>query len=414
LSLESHPLGDGVFALAVERPETIDQLKDAVARRAAEGTTIYPQGGRTALDYGGIPDRPGAAIDTTALNRVIDYPAADMTITVEAGITLGALRATLAEQGQRLAIDAPQPDRASLGGIFACNTTGPRRLGLGRPRDAIIGVGFVDGAGNLVKGGGRVVKNVAGYDLPKLLTGSLGTLGIICQMTLKVRPAPEAAAIVWAGYDRPEAVAEALDRLNTSATRPVAIDLLNRPAAARVGGPLGLPEAPSVLVVGFEEASEAVAWQVQAIRAELKGANLTVVEGGETLPLWSALTELQAADLGPVSFEATLRPSSVVRYFAAIDPGRWAFHAHAGNGIVRGHALGEWTEAEADSAIARLRAAAVDEGGALTLPRCPTAWKARLRVWGDPRPDWDLARRVKQALDPKGLMNPGRFVVTMG
>jgi glycolate oxidase FAD binding subunit len=411
---ESHPLGDGVSALAVERPETIDQLKDVVARRAAEGTAIYPQGGRTALDYGGIPDRPGVAIETTALGRVIDYPAADMTITVEAGITLGALRATLAEQKQRLAIDAPHPERATLGGIFACNASASRRYGLGRPRDAVIGVGFVDGAGNLVKGGGRVVKNVAGYDLPKLLTGSLGTLGIICHMTLKVRPAPEATAIVWAGYDRPEGVAEALDRLNTSATRPVAIDLLNRPAAAHLGATIGLPEANGVLVVGFEEAGEAVAWQVQAIRAELKGAALGVVEGSGALPLWSALTEFQAAELGPISFEATLRPSAVARYVAAIDPGRWAIQAHAGNGIVRGHALGEWTEAEADSAIGRLRASAVAEGGALTLPRCPTAWKPRLRVWGDSRPDWDLARRVKQALDPKGLMNPGRFVVTMG
>jgi glycolate oxidase FAD binding subunit len=414
LAPASHPLGDGHFARAVDRPETIEQLKEAVSRRASEGTAIYPQGGRTALDYGGIPGATGVAIDTTALNRVIDYPAADMTITVEAGITLEALRATLAEQTQRLAIEAPHPDRATLGGIFACNVTGPRRFGLGRPRDAIIGVGFVDGAGNLVKGGGRVVKNVAGYDLPKLLTGSLGTLGVICQLTLKVRPAPEATAIVWATYDRPEAVAEALDRLNTSATRPVALDLLNRPAAAHLGDPLGLPEAPWVLVVGFEEAKEAVAWQLQAVRSELKGAALGVVEGTEAPPLWSALTEFQAAGLGPVSFAATLRPSSVLRYVAAIDPGRWAIQAHAGNGIVLGHALGDWNEPEADAAIARLRDPAVADGGALTLPRCPTAWKPRLRVWGDPRPDWDLARRVKRALDPKGVMNPGRFVVTMG
>src|SRR6185312_5868323 len=124
------------------------------------------------------------------------YPAADMTITVEAGITLAALGAVLAEQHQRLQIDAPDPDRATLGGVFATNTRGPRSFGLGRPRDQIIGVAFVTSDGELVKGGGRVVKNVAGYDFPRLLTGSLGTLGIIAQMTLKVRPMPEASELV--------------------------------------------------------------------------------------------------------------------------------------------------------------------------------------------------------------------------
>ena len=150
-----------------------------------------------------MPGRPGVAIDTRSLGRVIDYPHADMTITVEAGITAAALRAVLAEQNQRLLIDVPQADRATLGGVFATNTSGPRRFGLGRPRDQIIGVSFVTSEGVVVKGGGRVVKNVAGYDFPKLLTGSMGTLGIITQMTLKVRPMPEASAIVWVPFDQP-------------------------------------------------------------------------------------------------------------------------------------------------------------------------------------------------------------------
>ena len=145
-------LGDGRAALAVDRPETPEALQEVVARRVAEGHAIYPQGGRTALDYGGIPRDPGVAIDTTALSRVIDYPAADMTITAQAGMTLAALRATLAEQHQRLTLDAPFPDRATLGGVFACNASGPRRFGAGRPRDLIIGVSFVTSDGEQVKG----------------------------------------------------------------------------------------------------------------------------------------------------------------------------------------------------------------------------------------------------------------------
>ena len=145
-------------------------------------------------------------------------------------MTLSALKATLAEQRQRLLVDAPHPDRATLGGIYATNTTGSRRFGAGRPRDQVIGVSFVTSDGAVVKGGGRVVKNVAGYDFPKLLTGSMGTLGIIVQLTLKVRPIPEASAIAWIPLTGPIAAAERLERLNTSD------DPADRPGPAQCPG----------------------------------------------------------------------------------------------------------------------------------------------------------------------------------
>jgi glycolate oxidase FAD binding subunit len=252
-------LGDGRFATLTERPESLDALRGAVVAHVAQGFALYPQGGGTALDYGGIPRAPGVAIDTRGLNRVIDYPHADMTITVEAGITLQALRAVLAEKQQRLLVDAPQAEHATLGGVYATNTSGPRRYGAGRPRDQIIGVSFVNADGAVVKGGGRVVKNVAGYDFPKLLTGSLGTLGIITQMTLKVRPVPEASALVWAVYAQPDELAGVLDRLNTSATRPIALELLNPSGARLAGEAIGLPVGGWVLAVGFEDNAAAVA-----------------------------------------------------------------------------------------------------------------------------------------------------------
>jgi glycolate oxidase FAD binding subunit len=406
------PLGDGRFASAADRPETLDALREAVVRRVADGLAIYPQGGRTALDYGGIPRRPGAAIDTRALGRVVDYPAADMTVTVEAGITLAALQSTLAEQGQRLPLDAPSPDRATLGGIFATNTSGPRRFGCGRPRDLIIGVGVVTGEGKLIKGGGRVVKNVAGYDLPKLLTGSMGTLGIIAQLTLKVRPRPEAAAIVLASYDGADALDAALTQLNTSGTRPVALEVLNRPARGLVVPGDG-PGPEWTLAVGFEANAAAVAWQVDRLKEELRPREAIVHEGAEAVPTWSALAEFPAREVGPLAFVANVRPSTVAPLLRSLDPARWAAQAHAGNGIVRAHALGDWTLEESAVAIDRLRAAAVRDGGNLVLSRCPTDWKERLRVWGEPRADWALGEKVKRALDPGGVMNPGRFVGTI-
>jgi glycolate oxidase FAD binding subunit len=408
------PLGDGRFAHATDRPATVDDLCRVVSERVAQGHAIYPQGGGTALDYGGTPRAPGVAIDTRGLNRVIDYPAADMTVTVEAGITIGALGEVLAEQNQRLLVDAPFPDRATVGGVYATNTSGPRRLGAGRPRDQIIGVSFVTSAGAVVKGGGRVVKNVAGYDFPKLLTGSMGTLGVIAQVTLKVRPRPEASALVWAPFESADGLAGVLDRLNTSDARPMAVELLNPSASQRVGKPLRLPTGRWTVVVGLEDNAPSVAWQLDRLHAELKCPGSEVRQGPDAEPLWGALTGFQAEeDCGPLSFTASLRPSGVAGFVAGIDPGRWAVQAHAGNGIVRAYLLGQ-VDLEATSAeVARLRALVLRDGGSLILSRCPAGWKDRLKVWGDPRPDWALAERVKRALDPLGVMNPGRFVGTI-
>jgi glycolate oxidase FAD binding subunit len=375
-----------------------------------EGHAIYPQGGTTALDYGGIPGRPGVAIDTRSLCRVIDYPHADMTITVQAGITAASLHAVLAEQNQRLLIDIPQADRATLGGVFATNTCGPRRFGLGRPRDQIIGVSFVTSQGIEVKGGGRVVKNVAGYDMPKLLTGSMGTLGIITQVTLKVRPRPEASAIVWVPFTSLASLGDALEALNTSGSRPVALDLLGAPAARIIGEPLNVPASDWVLVIGLEDNATSLSWQFNRLMIELGRADLTFFQDEHAAAGWSALTEFSTAKLGPVSCVASIRPSGVIPFVNSIDPGRWAVQAHAGNGIVRLHALGDWTLDDAAAEIERFRTLTEPDGGSMILARCPTEWKLRLGVWGRPRPDWALAERVKQALDPIGAFNPGRFV----
>jgi glycolate oxidase FAD binding subunit len=403
-------LGDGRFALATDRPEDVEALCRTVRERVAAGHAIYPQGGRTAIDYGGVPRTPGVVLDTTAINRLIDYPAADMTITVQAGMTLSALRAILAEQHQRVMVDAPLPDRATLGGIYATNTSGPRRFGSGRPRDQIIGVSFVTSSGAVIKGGGRVVKNVAGYDFPKLLTGSLGTLGIMTQLTLKVRPIPEASVLIWVPFKVLKSLAAALDQLNTSGTRPIALELLNGSGARTVGQTLGLPVEPGVLVIGFEDNVGSIGWQLDRIKLELGRADLEVIEGVASAPLWAALTEFQAIEPGPFSLVANVRPSTVVAFIARLDPHRWSVQAHAGNGIVRAHALGEWDLESAAEQVEQLRRAAGSDGGNLILSRCPTEWKGRLGVWGTPRADWVIAERVKTALDPHGAMNPGRFV----
>ena len=402
---EQGTLGDGRFASAAARPGSIAELQAAVRAAVADGLAVYPQGGGTALDLGGMPGRPGAAVHLDRLDRVIDYPAADMTITVEAGITLGAVRRLVAEQGQRLAIEAASPDRATLGGIFATAATGPRRFGWGRPRDQVIGIAFVDAAGALIRGGGRVVKNVAGYDFPKLLTGSLGTLGIIAELTLKTSPRPEASALVRVGFGSIHEADAALDRLNISGTRPVALELVD-------GGPAG----GWTLLLGFEGNRAAVEWQLARLASELGRSDLPTLRDAEADAAWLDFVQAEADAPGPIAFAASFAPSAAPRFLEAVRREAWSTRAHAGNGVVRGAFRGaELPPAERywQVEVDRLRAEASRLGGSLVLTRCPADWKPRLDVWGPRRPDWGVAERVKAALDPGHVLNPGRFVGTI-
>jgi glycolate oxidase FAD binding subunit len=317
---------------------------------------------------------------------------------------------------QRLPVDVPRADRATLGGAIACNLSGPRRYGFGTLRDYLIGISVVDAAGREVKGGGRVVKNVAGYDLCKLYTGSLGTLGIISQVTLKLRPLPEASALSWIVPPDAARLRAVLDRLAGSATRPVAIDLLSPRAAAQIAGqarqPLGT--APYVVVVGFEENAEAVAWQQAKLRDELSDTNseITAIPDADAEWLWRALTAFQAVELGPVTFKANLLSSASVDLLDLVQrqPVECAVQLHAGSGVAYIHACGEPEMADVQRTAHALRECAVERRGNLVVRRSPAEWKSRLLVWGKPRGDAPLMAEVKRSLDPKGLLNPHRFV----
>ncbi len=404
---------DGFGPLPVRRPASVPELGELVREAAASGQGIYPVGGGTVLDLGLPPIKPGFAASTRGLDRVIDYPARDLTITVQAGITVGALQLALAAEGQRLPVDVPNPDAATLGGAVAANLSGPRRLGSGTLRDHVIGISFVADDGTEAKAGGRVVKNVAGYDLMKLHTGALGTLGVITQLTLKVKPRPEDQALVAFGVNA-AAVGPTLDRLHASASRPAAVELLNA-AAARAAGVLTPESGPWVVVVGFEEKAATVSWQVSALKDELRAApvrDLTEFRGPACEPLWAALTGLQDRPGSRLSFKANVLPSRVATFAdeaSAAHPDL-ILHAHAGNGIVYGHvASPDLTLERASALLATLAPRAADGDGNLVVRRCLVEWKKVLPVWGRPGGDRALMRSVKLALDPKNAFNPGRL-----
>jgi glycolate oxidase FAD binding subunit len=387
-----------------------------VRQAAAARQAIYPLGGRTMLDLGLPPTRPGVAIDLRNLSAVIDYPARDMTITVQAGITLAQLQRLLDAEGQRLPIDVPQPRRATLGGALATNTSGPRRLGSGTLRDYVIGITTINDEGKETKAGGRVVKNVAGYDLCKLHIGALGTLGVISQVTLKVRPKPETQALATFGCTA-GTLETLLGKLHETRTRPTCLDLLNARAARALHAQSGLemPAHPWVLVIGFEDSEAAINWQIQQLIKELTAAGISSVEaraGTVAEPLWRALTELTLLETAKLTLKANLLPAHTAAWCLQADalPEGILLHAHAASGIVRGHCIADLTAQRAAAMLKGLGDEAVTAGGNLVLPRCPTAWKQNLPVWGRPGNDHALMRQVKESLDPGHVFNPGRFI----
>lgn len=400
---------DGFGPLPVRRPASVAELGEIVQQAAAAGQGVYPVGGRTALDVGLPPIKPGFAVDTTALADVIDYPARDMTITVRAGITLAKLQATLAAENQWLPIDVPQPERATLGGAVALNESGPHRFGYGTLRDYVIGISFVTDEGVEVKAGGRVVKNVAGYDLMKLQVGAVGTLGVVTQLTLKVKPKPEESVLFTFGCETAD-LAGVLDLLHASKARPCAVELLNGAAWRAVG--VSPPDYGTawVLAVGLEEKAAALEWQRSTLLAELRSAPVrNVTKWPESALGWDVVAA--QANL-PLVLKANVRPSRTAEFAAAVaDSHREVLiQAHALNGIV--HALYPDLGGSADRAaglVTPLLNRAADGGGNLVVRRCPATWKAALPVWGRPGPDRDLMRHVKRTLDPKNVFNPGRL-----
>jgi glycolate oxidase FAD binding subunit len=395
-------------------PQSQEELAERIARGYASDTAMYPLGGGTSLANGLAARRQGWGLATSGLNRVVDYPSRDMTITVEAGMTIEALADILSENRQRLPIDAPHAGIATIGGVVATATSGPRRYGQGTIRDYVIGISAIDGRGVAFKAGGRVVKNVAGYDFCKLLTGSRGSLAAITQVTLKLRPLSEATALVAcdvASLDEAESLLAALVR---SAATPVAIELLSGPAWA--DDPALGPAAKDCcarLVVGVEGTEPEVGWMIGQLLGEWRAAGIVAprtVLGGEAAGLWSRLIEFPAASDAALVVKANLPPSAVCRFAQtakSFDAG-CSIAAHAGNGIV----YVRYPEFSAGDAlrvlVAGLQPAAASAGGQAIVYACAAGIElTHQAVWGPPSAAAAIMRAVKSKFDPKGLLNPG-------
>jgi glycolate oxidase FAD binding subunit len=339
------------------------------------------------------------------MDRVLEHAAGDLVVKVEAGARLADLQAALAPAGQWLALDPPEPG-ATVGGVVAANASGPRRLRYGTVRDLIIGVTVVLADGTVAHAGGKVVKNVAGYDLGKLFCGSLGTLGLIAEATFRLHPRPAAAAVVTLQVDRPEQVWEAVRRLLRSTLVPSAIELTWDERPGRL----------AVVIEGIRPGVEAQAAAAARLLGEVGEAEVLGPGGTE-----AALSRLGALpwEKADVGIKVAVPPAELVGALADLAPGFWwgtgSMAAHAGTGVLRvglsGPVPDRADQVEAFAGfVAEARARLAARQGTLVIAEAPPALKRAVDAWGPPGDAVELMRRVKRQFDPDRQMSPGRFV----
>jgi glycolate oxidase FAD binding subunit len=402
---------------AVVQPTSREQVAALLRLASAEGLPVTPWGGGTKMAIGAPPARAGLVLALGRLNRLVEHEPGDLTATVEAGMTFGALQAALGQRGQWVALDPAYPERATVGGILATNAAGPRRHLHGTSRDLVIGLTVVTADGAVVRGGGRVVKNVAGYDLPKLYVGSFGTLGVLVEATVKLSPRPEAEWLVVVPVAGLAQAAQAAGAIMASALVPAALEVLDPRAAAR----LGVAEGPAVLV-GVDGMPEQVAWQsgeVGRVVGDLALGPSRVLEGEPRERVWREVTEFGAGTFDETA--AVMRWAVLPTHAADTveEAGRAArvqglgaaFAVHWGAGIVTAVLTGNGADTGGTAAALQdWRTLVNARGGQARLEWAPLAVKERVAVWDDPGPAHRMMRRIKEQLDPRGILNPGRFV----
>ncbi|MGH9838306.1 MAG: FAD-binding oxidoreductase [Blastocatellia bacterium] len=391
-------------------PHDLHELSEIMKLAHDEHWRVIPAGAGTWLEMGNRPTKVNLIVSTKQMTRVVEYEPADLTATVEAGCTLDAFNKRAAEHRQFIPLDPFGDSAMTIGGVIATASSGPSRCAYGTPRDWLIGLTVVHADGRITKAGGKVVKNVAGYDLCKLYTGSYGTLAVIAEMSFKLRALPPREKTIVFYADAPDALCAMLAQITDSAVQPTAMELLS-PSDA-----LPLERNRFALALRFLNEAETVESQIE--EAKKLGAEVqhTVLSDGDAAAFWRAYRESEVSPAWGFSLRMTGLPADLPAMIA--DAGRIlprAFlRAHAGNGVLRIHAEEGWLD-EVKSRlqprkIAELRRAAQSRGGQLLILRAPAEITDQLDVWGEAGATAGLMRALKERFDPNALLNPGRFV----
>ena len=422
---------DGMIPQAVVRPPNRKDVVEIMRWASAQGISVFPRGGGTQLALGNVPNVVGIAMDLSRQDRLLDYQPADLTATVEAGITLQQLQQELAAGGKFLPLEAPLADVSTIGGILAANTTGPQRFSYRQARDWLIGIGVVSADGVETKAGGKVVKNVTGYDLNKLYTGSLGTLGVIVEATFKLSPSPTQRVTVMASFPSLQEGIHAGGNLLRQVFSPQGVQVLDAQATQQ----LKLEQGKAMLDQVGTNSALAIAFlagrpgavhrstnESSRLLRESGATDVVIPEETGSRPLLESLTDLGwGGETTPyLGIKIAVPPSAVPAVVArclqivslGLPPG---VVADPGYGLVRlfwwagsvSHLIDESLVLEA---IVRTREVVREAGGSAVVEHCPLSLKKQIDVWGGHPEGIDIMRRIKLLFDPLGILSPGRFV----
>jgi glycolate oxidase subunit GlcD len=397
----------------VVSPATPGEATDIMLVAAREGLSVISAGAAGSLDTGNPLQSSDLILTTRRLTKMIRHEPADLVATAEAGLTLSEFQNHLKEKGQWLPIDPPDDGTATLGGVVATGLFGPQQMGYGAPRSFVIGLRAILADGRMIKAGGNVVKNVAGYDLCKLFTGSYGTLGLITEVTFKLRPLPaETRTIVASG------LLTSLVKPGRTIAResfPVAVELLSGSLAKQLGISVDVSECG--LLIRFAGSSRAVVTETASALKKLREQNIRCVTHDEDDELWRGVSKMATRTVNDLSWRVLIRPgdlSSFVEDVVSLEDDEAAhvelqWQAGLGDGRLRAMARVPVYHRETVRALERLRERAENFGGGLVIERAPAEIKNEIDSWGSFGSATDLMKRVKQQLDPENMLSPGRF-----
>ncbi len=421
---------DGKKPKALITPGTIDEVSKVVALTNQEHLVVIPRGNGTKMGMGGIPKKIDIILSTHRLNRITDRDCENLTLSAESGLTLSEVQQGLAKigKGYFLPLDPPFTDKATLGGIVAANSSGPKRLLYGTARDMMIGAKAVFPNGDIVVSGGKTVKNVSGYDLCKLLIGSYGTLGILCEMTFKLLPLPEKEGTLLLSFATLEDADGFVRELRGSQLIPSSVEILNAMAVQKMKYPVSMPPNGNYLVaIGVEGVAESIDRQISEMSEIGKKDGVleaVTLDSDKHLAFWIAVRDFSIGLTGEYPNMISLKSNFLMSKSGEMLGGYekiaeglgidCAFISHAGNGIMYFYILaGKNFRSKVDSfvdLIETLTAEAMKNEGSLVVESSPLSVKKKVDVWGRSRSDYLVVRRLKEQIDPGGTLNKGRFV----
>ncbi|MEV4672282.1 MULTISPECIES: FAD-binding oxidoreductase [Actinomadura] len=371
----------GVEPALVAAPKDLAEAADVMRVAAEKGLAVVPRGAETRLDWGTPPRRCDLLVDTHRLGRLVEHTAGDLVAKAEAGLPMERLNESLAEHGQRLALDVPLPG-STVGGTVASGAAGPLRTLYGTPRSLVIGLTVVRADGQVARSGGKVVKNVAGYDLGRLFSGSYGTLGLIVEATFRLHPIPAASAYVTCAVNGPEDAHDAVQSVLHSPVAPSAVEYIG-------------PGTVSVLLEGVPEGVAARAGQTQQLLGESSEISESAPDGWGRYPDGTTLIDISAP------------PPALREVLTLLGPDTAVTWSGSGNGHVG--LAPEMSPDDVADVLGRLRDVLSRHRGHAVVRYAPQEVRGEIDLWG-PVPALALMRRVKDQFDPDHRLCPGRFV----